>query len=438
MAGNMRMPPMRRRNGFTIMEIFVVIAIILVLGTILLAAVSHIRRKAEINGEQLDFQAISAALENYRNDFGDYPRNFQLATWDTALGTSPPTTPPLYPSLATALMGPGPGAPQNIGSGQIFTAGDGADGPGFRTQTMNIPCTVSGGTVTFNSTLSVAPVWTQGQSVWWFDQAPTGGSVIHQYFGVVNTASVAPTVSTTQVTGITWSSGGNANPAPSGPGVLRIATGRTWGPYLPPERFQVVYVDPTLTGTATDPGTGIHFPVLLDRWGGIIQYFPAYGPTNNRLSNANGNAASSYYNSYAIFGLTQQPIPPLFTVTAGPLFGFATPATIDTTTPTGIVAPYGSYSIYDQRDSVPILDSVSPKGPEYIPWHLYTYVNSRPNGQTITDLSLAVKWMLGDDNFDNLVDNSETYRNTQSYILISAGPDGPNRNDGGFCDFYPL
>ena len=122
------------------------------------------------------------------------------------------------------------------------------------------------------------------------------------------------------------------------------------------------------------------------------------------------------------------------------MFGYAAPEVVDTSPVKSIAFPYGSYAIYDQRDGAPVIDTLSSAGPEAIPWHLYTYVHPRPTttGQTTTDLSLAVKWMLGDNNLNNLIDNGESYQNIQPYILISAGPDGPTRSDGGFCDFSQI
>jgi prepilin-type N-terminal cleavage/methylation domain-containing protein len=429
---------MARRNGFTLIELMVAIGIIVLLAGILLVGVSRARRKAAIAAEQLDFQAIETALGSYNDDFGSYPENIQLTTWNSALaGPTPPQAPVQYLSLAAALLGPGPGAPQSIGTAAVFTAGDGADGPGFRSQTMNIPGTAGGTTITFNTPQSSLPVFTAGQSVWWFDQITTlsSGVVAHTYYGITNITQ--PPSPTNSVTGISWSSGAGT---PTSSGVLRIAAGRVWGPYLPPDKFQVAYVDPTRVGKAADVATNIHYPVLLDRWGGEIQYFPAYGPANNRASNA---ANSSYSANATTLGFTV-PVPEVINV--GPLIGYAAPATIDTAvpvlnTPNGATLS-GFYSIFDQRDGAPVIDTVSPAGPEAIPWCFYTYQNPRPSTtippQTTTDLSLAVKWMLGDDNLNDVIDNGESYRNTQPYILISAGPDGPDRSDGGFCDFSQI
>jgi prepilin-type N-terminal cleavage/methylation domain-containing protein len=418
---------MTNRKAFTLIELMVAIGIMLVLATILLVAINHARRSAEITGEKYDFQAIEAALENYRSDFGSYPSNPQLTRWPPPNAGSPPPTAPQFLSLATALLGPGPGVPQNL-SGQILVpgsgyetgvlvAGDGFDGPGIRTQSMNISATVSSDTITFNTPLTQAPIYTPGQSVWWFDQESiVNGVLTHTLFGIVNVTQ-PPTQS--QAT-VTWGTSTGPNAAT---GVLRIATGKVWGPYLPTDRFQVAYEDPNRAGgEAADILTHIHQPLLLDRWGGMIQYFPSYGAMTNRI-----NGSTYQTDFHTAYGLTTLPT----NITVGPLFGFATPDSIDTTAPTNISVPYGSNSIFDQRDGAPVVYNLSPSNPAAA-----TTITWQSGGSP--DLTLAVKWMLGDDNLNNFLDGAETPRNPNPYILISTGPDGPNRNNGGYCDLSVL
>ena len=132
---------------------------------------------------------------------------------------------------------------------------------------MNIPATASGSSVTFNTPLLPAqvPTFVQGQSVWWFDQEQNvSGIFVHTLAAIVSVTS--PTsVTTSGINGLTWSPG--APTANGTTGVLRIAIGKTWGPYLPPERFQLAYLDPTRVGDAADNVGNMHYPVLLDRWG---------------------------------------------------------------------------------------------------------------------------------------------------------------------------
>src|SRR5690349_14585048 len=97
-----------RRKAFTMIELLVVIGIIAVLAGILLPAINHMRRQAQINGQRADFVTISNALDAYKADYGDYPRNDVLPRWNTGIILNPQTPAPIHLSLAAALMGPGP------------------------------------------------------------------------------------------------------------------------------------------------------------------------------------------------------------------------------------------------------------------------------------------------------------------------------------------
>ena len=111
----------RRGGGFTLVELLVVIGIIVVLVSIMTPIVMTARRNADRVRTRGDLNTIALALEAYKNDFRDYPR--------------PDAATPTTPVLAWALVGPcdavtGPLPPPWSGTG----SGDGADGPGFRTQ----------------------------------------------------------------------------------------------------------------------------------------------------------------------------------------------------------------------------------------------------------------------------------------------------------------
>ncbi|MBA2433771.1 MAG: type II secretion system GspH family protein [Verrucomicrobiota bacterium] len=64
-----------RRNfaGFTIVEVLVVLAIILVLAGLILATSSYVHNKGARSRAEAEIAAMSAALENYRADNGVYP-----------------------------------------------------------------------------------------------------------------------------------------------------------------------------------------------------------------------------------------------------------------------------------------------------------------------------------------------------------------------------
>lgn len=96
---------MKRRNGFTLVEVLVVMGIILALISILLPAVNQAHKQAVRMKIAAQLQSISTALDAYRLDWGDYPR--------TTSGNGPQI-------LCWALVAPGPDTQ------------DGYNGPGFR------------------------------------------------------------------------------------------------------------------------------------------------------------------------------------------------------------------------------------------------------------------------------------------------------------------
>lgn len=160
----------RPQPAFTLVELLVVIGVIAILASLLLVGLNRWRRQAEEARIRMDFAAIGAALDAYRMDMGDYPRDWWLASYDGSdvRGTT---------RLADYLIGP------------ADAAVDGADGAGFRTNR----------------------------------------------FG-----------------------------------------GRVWGPYLPPDRFNVV----KSSSRQWD---------LLDRWGQRIQYFPQWKELRQNVSSSSAS-----------------------------------------------------------------------------------------------------------------------------------------------------
>lgn len=119
------------RCGFTLIELLITIGIIAALIGILLPTLSHIRKRATRIAMASDLQAIESALDQYKADFGDYPRvEYTPGITSAADRPEPPTGAQI---LCWALIGPAPiyeaGAPANQHPKQ-----DGADGPGFRTR----------------------------------------------------------------------------------------------------------------------------------------------------------------------------------------------------------------------------------------------------------------------------------------------------------------
>ena len=63
------------QRGFTIVELLVVMAIILVLAGLILATSGYVHNKGARSRAEVEIAAISAALENYKADNGVYPSN---------------------------------------------------------------------------------------------------------------------------------------------------------------------------------------------------------------------------------------------------------------------------------------------------------------------------------------------------------------------------
>jgi hypothetical protein len=325
--------PSPPRRAFTRSDLLIALPILFIclFITLLFTGCSH--RASQIEEQRADFQSIAAGLEAYKADFGDYPRNPALAAWNTHGGAQPA---PFYPSLATALIGPGPAATTNArgGDADFQQFGDGHDGPGF--------CTTPGGKV--------------------------------------------------------------------------------WGPYVSPVNFKCVFISSAIPAGGSGaqlPAAGR--PVILDRWGQVIQYFPRYGPISNRLPDS--TLAGQFSQS--------QPI------AAGPLFGYCQPKSVDSES--------GQNCFFDWRDGAVFFStSASDAGwnePNPIT-NATDYAQPWPDPTTSATTfhpELAMQWMLGDagsgGQFQNAIPAPQTLKYAGPYILVSAGPDGPDRPNGGFCNF---
>ena len=60
-------------SGFTLLELLVVIAIIAILAGLILSTAGGIQKKAARSRAEAEIAAMSAALESYKADNGDYP-----------------------------------------------------------------------------------------------------------------------------------------------------------------------------------------------------------------------------------------------------------------------------------------------------------------------------------------------------------------------------
>lgn len=60
-------------KGFTLIELLVVIAIIAILAALVLSTAGYIQKKGATSRAEAEIAALSAALESYKADNGDYP-----------------------------------------------------------------------------------------------------------------------------------------------------------------------------------------------------------------------------------------------------------------------------------------------------------------------------------------------------------------------------
>src|SRR5215831_13482520 len=63
-----------RTNGFTLIELIVVIGVIFVLSGLVLSTAGYARKKSALARAETEIAALSAACENYKADNGIYPR----------------------------------------------------------------------------------------------------------------------------------------------------------------------------------------------------------------------------------------------------------------------------------------------------------------------------------------------------------------------------
>ena len=70
---NLARPRVRNRIGFTLIEILVVISIIAILAGMLIPVIGAVRRRGQVTATVLEIQNLKAAIEQYKQKFGDYP-----------------------------------------------------------------------------------------------------------------------------------------------------------------------------------------------------------------------------------------------------------------------------------------------------------------------------------------------------------------------------
>ena len=67
------LPKAASYHAFTVVELLIVMAIILVLAGLILATSNYVQKKGYRSRAEAEIAAISAALENYKADNGVYP-----------------------------------------------------------------------------------------------------------------------------------------------------------------------------------------------------------------------------------------------------------------------------------------------------------------------------------------------------------------------------
>jgi type II secretory pathway pseudopilin PulG len=91
----------KTERAFTIIELLIVMAIIIVLAGLILATASYVQKKGQRSRAEAEIAAISAALENYKADNGVYPSSTETnALKPNTMGD--PTS-ASYPNASRAL-----------------------------------------------------------------------------------------------------------------------------------------------------------------------------------------------------------------------------------------------------------------------------------------------------------------------------------------------
>ena len=67
------------QHGFTLIELLVVITIIAILAGLVLQTAGYVQKKAARSRAEAEIAALSAALESYKADMGDYPAGANAA-----------------------------------------------------------------------------------------------------------------------------------------------------------------------------------------------------------------------------------------------------------------------------------------------------------------------------------------------------------------------
>jgi prepilin-type N-terminal cleavage/methylation domain-containing protein len=94
----------RERAGFTLTELLIVIAIIAVLASLIAAAAINALRNAKRGRIVMDIQGMSNSIEQFKNDYGQYPPNGMNPGPVSAASIKPGTVPALVRSDFTRIF----------------------------------------------------------------------------------------------------------------------------------------------------------------------------------------------------------------------------------------------------------------------------------------------------------------------------------------------
>lgn len=113
--------PLGAKQGFTIVELLIVIVVIAVLAAITIVVYSNIQARAQFSRSQSDLKSIVKALELYKIDNNAYPISDDLpgcvydwCGWDQAMGND------FIPGLSPKYMSTIPQMPSELANGDTY------------------------------------------------------------------------------------------------------------------------------------------------------------------------------------------------------------------------------------------------------------------------------------------------------------------------------
>jgi prepilin-type N-terminal cleavage/methylation domain-containing protein len=109
-----------KRKGFTLIELMVVIAIIIILAAIAIPNYLNMTARAKKSRVQSDMATIATALETYKTDWGQYPASGTSGTTGAAEAVNDPES-----TVFKALAGPDDGTSNQGGTGADLNVKDG-------------------------------------------------------------------------------------------------------------------------------------------------------------------------------------------------------------------------------------------------------------------------------------------------------------------------